>query len=101
MGVDDDLTGLLSVRVQKPKYPASLRPAPQRFLPAVPDDHTSAAGVITDIVGVVRELHCFQKLKCRPIINLGGAVTTAGDEQAIGGGIVEQSLRLLQIRKRP
>ena len=100
MGIHHDLTGLLSIRIQKPERTASLRPASQRFLPSVANDQTAATGIIANVVGVVGELHRFQKLKCGPIVNLGGAVA-AGNEQAIGGSIVEQPLRLLQIRKRP
>src|SRR5262245_3699483 len=101
MGIHDDLPCLLSVRIQKPKYPASLRPASQRFFSAVAHDHTAAAGVVANVVGVVGELHRFKNLKCGPVVNLGRAVTTAGHEQAIGGSVVEQSLGFLEIRKRP
>src|SRR2546428_7085808 len=101
MGIHHDLTGLLSIRIQKPERAASLRPPSQRFLPSVANDQTAATGIIANVVGVVGELHRFQKLKCGPIVDLGSAVTSAGHEQAIGGSVVEQSLGLLEIRNRP
>src|SRR5439155_26464220 len=97
MGIHHDLSGLLSIRIQKPKRAASLRPASQRFLTSVANDQSAAAGIIANVVGVVGELHRLQKLKCGPIVNLGGAFIPASHEQAIGGSVVEQSLGFIEI----
>src|SRR5579859_4943283 len=100
MGIDDDVAGPLPVGVQKPKPSGSLLPFPQLLRSGVSDDYALAAGVVANVVGVVRELHSRQNLKCGPIKDFRDAVKTAGDEQTIGGSIVEDSLRLGQIGNR-
>src|ERR1700682_606119 len=100
MGIDDDIPRLLPVGVQKPKPPGSLLPFPQRLCPGVSHDHTLAAGVKANVVGVVRALYARKKFKCGPVVDIRDAVKTASDEQTIGGRIVEHSLRLRQIGNR-
>ena len=100
MGVDDDVPNLLPVGIQKPKPSRALLSFPQLFRPGVSDDHTLAAGVVANVVGVIGELHSRKDLKCGPIEDLRDAVKAAGDEQPVGGGVVKHSLWLSQIGNR-
>ena len=80
MGVDNEITRLLPVRVQKPKPPGSFHPFSELLCPGVSDDHTLAASVVANVVGVVRELHSCKDLKCGSVEDLRDAVKAAGDE---------------------
>src|SRR5215831_9141473 len=99
MGIDDDFAALLPIGIKENECSASLRPSSQRFLPAVPDHGAPAAGVIANVVSVVGKFHSYQKLKGGPVVDPRVAIAR-GHEQPIGGGIVIQSLRFLQIWER-
>src|SRR5260370_40155797 len=64
MGINDDVPGLLPVGIQKPKPSGALLPFPQLLCPGVSHDHTLAAGVVANVIGVVGELHSRKDLKC-------------------------------------
>src|SRR3981081_847437 len=97
MGIYHDVTGLIPVRVQKPKATGPLRSIAQLLRPGVSDHYTLAAGVIANVVSVVRELRGCENLKSRAVKDLRDAVKRAGDEESIGGGVVEYPLWLGQI----
>src|SRR5689334_6067074 len=98
MRVHNDLPGQLPVGAQKRQCAASRWPVPQRLFPSIPDYHTTTAGVVANVVGVVGEPHRLQKLKRGSVVNPGGAIG-GSDVQTIGRSVVKLSLRLLQVGK--
>jgi hypothetical protein len=63
MGIDDDMTDLVAVGVEKPKATGSFGSLAKLLRTGVSDNDALAAGVVTDIVGVVGELGRRQNLK--------------------------------------
>src|SRR5258708_38352548 len=96
MSIDHHVTGLVAIRVQKPKASGSLGSFPQLLCPGISDDHPLPAGVVTNVVGIVRELCGCENLKGRPVIDFYHAVGSADAKETINGGFVEHSLRLRQ-----
>src|ERR1700730_6493620 len=97
MGIDHDVTNLLPTRVQKRKASGSLRSLSQLLGPGISNDHTLPAGVIANVVGVVRQLRGRDNLKRCPIVDLRDAVKSTSDEELIVGSVVEYPLWLTQI----
>jgi hypothetical protein len=60
-----------------------------------------AAGVIANVVGIVRKLHRIEELKCSAIEDFRGTVNAIGGVQTVSRSIEKQSLRLRQTRQRP
>src|SRR5882724_7226490 len=97
MGIDHDVTELIPVRVQERKASSSLRSFPQLLSAGISNDHTFAAGVIANVVGVVRQLRGRDNLKSCPIEDLRDTVKSASNEESIVGIVVEYPLWLAQI----
>src|ERR1700674_4026452 len=104
MGIDDNVPSLLSGgRVNEPKPPGSLYPFPQLLRASIPDDHALAAGVIANVVGVVRELGPLQALFARgqiPIPNIQDPIVLGISQESIlllFGGISIVKLRPIEI----
>src|ERR1700730_12831795 len=77
MSIDHDVTGLVPIRVQKPKAPGSHGSFPKLLCPGISDDHPLPADVIPNVVGIVGELGGCENLKGRPVIYLYDAVNSA------------------------
>src|SRR5258708_12845356 len=70
MSIDHHVTGLVAIRVQKPKASGSLGSFPQLLCPGISDDHPLPAGVVTNVVEIARELSRSENLKPPPVIAL-------------------------------
>src|SRR5919109_5378925 len=96
MRVDNDVTGLFPIGIDKPQSSGAFFSLSEMFCPGISDNHTLCECVIADVVGVVRELRGSEDVKCGPIKNFRDAIQTAGNEEAIRGGVVENSLWFCQ-----
>src|SRR5215471_8962575 len=98
MGIDNDISRLLSIRVDESEPPGSRFALPQFLRTRVANDDTLAARVMSNVVGVIRELYCSNGLKRGRVKHLRDSIQAAGNEQMIRCGIVEDTLRLGEIR---
>src|SRR5215469_2214348 len=97
MGIDNDISRLLSIRVDESEPPGSRFALPQFLRTRVANDDTLAARVMSNVVGVIRELYCSNGLKRGRVKYLRHSIQAASNEQVVRRGIVEDTLRLGEV----
>src|SRR5215469_13184577 len=97
MGIDNDISDLFSIRVDESEPSGSRLALPQLLGTRVANDDTPAARIISNVVGVIRELYCPNRLKRGRVKHLRDSIQAAGNEQMIRCRIVEDTLRLGEV----
>src|SRR5215469_1496055 len=97
MGIDDNISGLASIRVDESEPSGSRFAFSQLLRTGVANDDTLAARVISNVVGVIRELDCSNVLKRGRVKHLRDPIQAAGNEQMVRSRIVEDTLRLGEV----
>src|SRR5215831_3180633 len=97
MGIYNDISGLLSIRVDESEPSGSRFALPQLFRTRVADDDTLAARVNSNVVGVIRKLYCSNSSKRGRVKHLRYSIQATRNEQMVRCGIVQDPLWLGKI----
>src|SRR5215469_16076672 len=97
MGIDNDISDLLSIRVDESEPSGSRFALPQLLRNGVADDDTLAARVNSNVVGVTRKLYCSNSLKRGRVKHLRDSIQATRNEQMVRCGIVDDPLWLSEI----
>src|SRR5215472_4915918 len=97
MGVDDDVSRPFAVGIDESEPSGSFLTFSQLLSTRVSNDHTLAARVVANIVGIIRKLYRCKNLKRVSIKYLRDTIQATSHEQMIRCGVVEHTLRLGEV----